>query len=147
MKATSPKRTPWPSSYEYAMANPCPTCKAEPGVECDAPRKRAEQERNGSDPLWRLHATRQARGRSHRAQDVAAAPFPEDRIPGQRYDSLGSAAPVVSHVDEQVQARIAAARVKREARRRQRAELDEARSYGLNNRHAAKMRRWQQEDA
>jgi hypothetical protein len=129
------------------MANPCPSCKAKPGVECDAPRKQAEQERTGDDPVCRLHATRQARGRSHRAQDVAAAPWVEDRIPGQRYDSLGPAAPVVSHVDEQVQARIAAARVKRESRRRQREELDEARAYGLNTRHAAKMRRWQQEDA
>lgn len=81
--------TPWPSSYRYAMANPCPTCKAEPGVECNAPIKQARQERTGEDPIGRLHATRQARGRSHRAQDVAAAPLVEDRIPYQRYDSLG----------------------------------------------------------
>jgi hypothetical protein len=82
-------RTPWPSSYRYAMANPCPTCKAEPGVECTAPRKQAKQERLSADPLWRLHKTRQRRGASHRAQDVACAPWVEDRIPGQRYDSLG----------------------------------------------------------
>ncbi|MFI1376888.1 hypothetical protein ACH4UY_33405 [Streptomyces longwoodensis] len=138
-------RTPWPSSYEYAMANACPSCKAQPGTECNAPRKQAEQEKAGTDPLWRLHATRQARGRSHRAQDVAAAPLMEDRIPGQRYDSLGTAAPVVSAVDQAVQARIAAARVKRESRRQQRAELDEARAYGVPARHAAKMRRWASE--
>ncbi|MET8449339.1 hypothetical protein [Streptomyces sp. NPDC005209] len=134
-------RTPWPSSYQYAMANPCPTCKAQPGVECDAPRKQAEQERLGSDPVDRLHATRQARGRSNRAQDVARAPWVEDRIPGQRYDSLGTAAPAVSHVDQQVQARIAAARYKRAQRRQQRAELDEARAYGLEARHSTKIRR------
>lgn len=139
-------RTPWPSSYQYAMANSCPTCKAAPGVECDAPRKRAEQERTGDDPICRLHATRQGRGRSHRAQDVAAAPWVEDRIPGQRYDSLGTAAPVVSHVENVVAARIAAARLKRSKRRQQRAELDEARQHGLEARHSTKIRRWQQED-
>ncbi|MGW9024782.1 zinc finger domain-containing protein [Streptomyces sp. NPDC055722] len=134
-------KTPWPSSYQYAMANPCPTCKAQPGVECDAPRKQAEQERLGSDPNDRLHATRQARGRTHRAQDVARAPWVEDRIPGQRYDSLGTAAPVVSAVDQAVQARIAAARYKRAQRSQQRAELDEARQHGLQARHAAKLKR------
>jgi hypothetical protein len=137
--------TPWPSSYQYAMANYCPTCKAEPGVECDAPRKKAEQERTGDDPIGRLHKTRQRRGASHRAQDVARAPWVEDRIPGQRYDSLGTAAPVVSHVDQQVQARIAAARAKRTGRQQQRSELNEARAYGLQARHAAKMRRWTKE--
>ena len=133
-------RTPWPSSYEYAMANSCPTCKAVPGVECTAPRKQANQERLNADPLWRLHKTRQRRGASHRAQDVARAPWVEDRIPGQRYDSLGTAAPV-SAVDQAVQARIAAARAKRAGRRQQRTELNEARSYGLQARHAAKLRR------
>lgn len=134
------KRTPWPSSYQYSMAQACPTCKAAPGVECEAPRKQAEQERLGSDPNDRLHATRQARGRSHRAQDVARAPWVEDRIPGQRYDSLGTAAPVVSHVEQQVQARIAAARARRDTRRQQRDELDEARLHGLRARHTAKLR-------
>lgn len=138
-------RTPWPSSYQYSLAQACPTCKAGPGVECDAPRKQTEQERRGSDPNDRLHATRQARGRSHRAQDVARAPWVEDRIPGQRYDSLGTAAPAVSAVDQAVAARIAAARVKRDNRRQQRAELDEARSYGLQARHAAKVARWADE--
>lgn len=139
-------RTPWPSSYQYAMANNCPTCKAEAGVECTAPRKQAKQERVGADPLWRLHKTRQRRGASHRAQDVARAPWVEDRIPGQRYDSLGTSAPVVSAVDQAVAARIVAARVKRDTRRQQRAELDENRTRGLEARHAAKMRRWSKEE-
>lgn len=139
------RKTPWPSSYQYSMAQACPTCKAAPQVECEAPRKQAEQQRRGSDPNDRLHATRQQRGRSHRGQDVSRAPLVEDRIPGQRYDSLGTAAPVVSHVDQQVQARIAAARLKRGTRRQQRAELEEAREYGLQARHATKMRRWAEE--
>lgn len=140
-------RTPWPSSYQYAMAHSCPTCKAAPGVECTAPIKQARQERTGEDPIGRLHATRQARGRSHRGQDVAAAPLVEDRIPGQRYDSLGPEVPVVSHVDQQVRARIAAAATRRAVRRQQRAEFAENRIYGLQARHAAKVARWTEEDA
>ncbi|MCG3039181.1 DUF6009 family protein [Streptomyces sp. S1A] len=42
--------------------------------------------------------------------------------------------------------RIEAARAKQERRRRQRAELAEAREYGLTARHAAKLRRWQRQD-
>jgi hypothetical protein len=53
---------------------------------------------------------------------------------------------MTSHVDAVVAARIAAARAKRQQRRQQRAELDEARGYGLQARHLAKMRRWQQDD-
>ncbi|CAM5254428.1 hypothetical protein [Streptomyces coeruleorubidus] len=53
---------------------------------------------------------------------------------------------MTSHVDEQIAARIAAARLKRSKRRQQRAELDEARAYGLHARHTAKMRRWAKED-
>lgn len=83
--------TPWPSSYRYAMAHPCPTCKAEAGIECEAPYKRAAVRREGlrGDPIGRLHSTRQARGRRRRERDIARAPMAEDRVPGQRYDSLG----------------------------------------------------------
>jgi hypothetical protein len=52
-----------------------------------------------------------------------------------------------SHVDEAVQARIAAAKAKRDRRRQQRAELEEARAYGLQARMTAKMRRWAEDDA
>lgn len=41
------------------------------------------------DPLHRLHATRQDAGSRHRARDIGKAPWPEDRVPGQRYDTLG----------------------------------------------------------
>ncbi len=51
-----------------------------------------------------------------------------------------------SHVDEQIQARIAAEAQKRARRRRQRAELDEARQYGLQARHTAKLARWQKDE-
>ncbi|WP_406255453.1 hypothetical protein [Streptomyces chartreusis] len=54
---------------------------------------------------------------------------------------------MTSHVETQIQARIAAARLKRARRRQQRAELDEARTPGLQARHAAKMRRWADEEA
>lgn len=53
---------------------------------------------------------------------------------------------MTSHVDAAVAARIAAAREKRQQRRQQRAELDEAREYGLEARHTAKMRRWAEDD-
>ena len=52
---------------------------------------------------------------------------------------------MTSHVEQAVAARIAAARQKRATRRLQRAELDEARQYGLQARHATKMRRQQRE--
>jgi hypothetical protein len=54
---------------------------------------------------------------------------------------------MTSHVDEAVQARIAAAKEKRAKRRQQRAELDEARAHGLQARMTAKMRRWAEDDA
>ncbi|MEV6662759.1 hypothetical protein [Streptomyces nigra] len=53
---------------------------------------------------------------------------------------------MTSHVDEQIAARIAAARLKRSKRRQQRAELDENRRHGLQARHTAKMRRWAAEE-
>ncbi|MFF7895966.1 hypothetical protein ACFZDI_29445 [Streptomyces sp. NPDC007907] len=53
---------------------------------------------------------------------------------------------MTSHADEQVRARIAAAKAKRSKRRQQREELDEARTHGLDARHTAKMRRWAAED-
>nr|WP_244211639.1 hypothetical protein [Streptomyces antibioticus] len=52
---------------------------------------------------------------------------------------------MTSHVDERIAARIATARQKRAQRRQQRAELDEARQYGLQARHTAKLARWQKE--
>lgn len=53
---------------------------------------------------------------------------------------------MTSHVEQQIQQRIAAASRKRAKRRQQRAELDEARGYGLEARHAAKVARWQQDE-
>lgn len=52
----------------------------------------------------------------------------------------------MNHVDEAIQARIAAARNKRQQQRQRRAELDANRQAGLQARHTAKLRRWQQED-
>lgn len=53
---------------------------------------------------------------------------------------------MTSYVEQQVQARIAAAKNKRQQRRQQRAELDAARIPGLAARHDAKMRRWATEE-
>lgn len=53
---------------------------------------------------------------------------------------------MTSHTDQAVQARIAAARLKRERSRRRRAELAEARAHGLQARHAAKVARWADEN-
>lgn len=49
--------------------------------------------------------------------------------------------PSTSHVEQQVQARIAAARVKVQAARQRRDELGAARRRGLAARHANKLRR------
>ncbi|MEU3363872.1 hypothetical protein [Streptomyces pseudogriseolus] len=54
---------------------------------------------------------------------------------------------MTTHVDEAVQARIAAAKAKRERRKQQREELDEARAHGLQARMTAKMRRWAVDDS
>lgn len=48
---------------------------------------------------------------------------------------------MTSHVEQQVQARIAAARQKAETDKRRRRELAEARQHGLAARHAEKLRR------
>lgn len=47
-----------------------------------------------------------------------------------------------SHVEQQIAERIEQARRKAEQKKRRRAELAEARQYGLQARHTAKMRRW-----
>jgi hypothetical protein len=51
-----------------------------------------------------------------------------------------------SHVEQQVQARIAAARVKVQAAQRQRDELGAARRRGLAARHANKLRQLAEQD-
>lgn len=93
----------FPPLHEYELAHRCATCGAQPGSACDAPRKRAGFERMGAireqlgqPPMERrltdfTHATRQDAGRRHYERDLAAAPWPEDREPGRRYDTLGQA--------------------------------------------------------
>ncbi|MFJ8822401.1 hypothetical protein ACIREE_11525 [Streptomyces sp. NPDC102467] len=53
---------------------------------------------------------------------------------------------MTSHVEQQIAARIAAAKSKRRQRREQRAEFVENRTHGLQARMAAKVRRWADED-
>lgn len=50
------------------------------------------------------------------------------------------------NTDDVIRERIEQARRKAEQKKRRRAELDEARTHGLQARHAAKMRRWARED-
>ncbi|MFD5111659.1 DUF6009 family protein [Streptomyces sp. NPDC058391] len=90
----------WPSLYEYALAHQCTTCGAEPGSDCNAPRKKARvaranqlMERFGQPPVEHnsvrlLHATRSDAGSRHRTRDIGNAPDKEDRVPGRRYDSV-----------------------------------------------------------
>lgn len=48
--------------YELALTVRCPTCRAEPGVSCDAPRKRRASVSGPDDAHRRPHVTRQDRG-------------------------------------------------------------------------------------
>jgi hypothetical protein len=90
-----------PPVHVYALAHRCSTCGAPPGQACDAPQKQAAidarnavREQVGqpaleTDPLHLMHARRIDAGSRHRDRDIEAAPWPEDRVPGRRYDTLG----------------------------------------------------------
>ncbi|MEV1054633.1 hypothetical protein [Streptomyces sp. NPDC049887] len=93
--------TAFPSLYKYAMAHECPSCKAPAGTVCNAPNKAKRAARvqglraelgldrvDEPDPITLLHKIRQAAGATHRRQDIGAAPWAGDRIPGERYDTL-----------------------------------------------------------
>lgn len=69
-------RDPLPHVDEYVLAARCPTCRAPSGQPCNAPR------RGG------FHAARQDKGAAHKRRDVGNAPWPEERVPGVRYDTL-----------------------------------------------------------
>lgn len=91
----------FPSVHEYALARRCSTCGAQPGQPCDAPRKQGAVEQRDrvraqvgaeplpTDPLHLMHAQRFDAGSRHYDRDVQKAPWPEDREPGRRYDTLG----------------------------------------------------------
>lgn len=97
---TPAKREAFPPFHAYALAHRCSTCGVEPGQPCNVPRKQAEidkmnhiraqlgQPPQEPNPLHLLHATRLDAGGRHRDRDIGAAPWPEDRIPGRRYDTL-----------------------------------------------------------
>lgn len=91
----------FPPLHVYALAHRCAQCGAEPGEPCEAPQKEAAVDaisdmraRTGQpqvewDPMPLIHARRQDAGRRHRERDEQNAPRPKDRVPGQRYDTLG----------------------------------------------------------
>jgi len=95
-----PQDPAFPPVYDYALARRCTQCGAQPGLPCNAPRKQDElAARNRAraqtgqpplelDPLAMLHVARVDAGNRHRARDIGAAPWPEDREPGRRYDTL-----------------------------------------------------------
>lgn len=87
---TSASGTPWPGMEEYALVYSCPVCKAEPGTICDAPRKqkRAPSTYSVNSGPRALHSSRISLGIARYNKDVGNAPWPEDREPGKRYDSL-----------------------------------------------------------
>lgn len=80
-------RTVWAgpvaTMQSYTLAHPCPTCHARPGQPCAAPRKA-----RAADPAHRYHLTRQSAGIRHYTRDVRRAPWPEQRVTGERWDSL-----------------------------------------------------------
>ncbi|MFD3728786.1 hypothetical protein [Streptomyces sp. NPDC058671] len=90
---------PFASLYDYALAHPCPTCKAAAGTPCDAPRKQTALQRvdktvrllgrepKSHDPLHLLHTRRQDAGARHLNRDIGNAPE-EDRVPGRSYSTL-----------------------------------------------------------
>jgi hypothetical protein len=73
--------TPWPTIEAYGLAHRCPTCQAAPGADCVMKRPK-----HGA----RMHTTREDRGAAHYYRDIGRAPWPEDRMPGRRYDTLDS---------------------------------------------------------
>jgi hypothetical protein len=95
----------FPRFDEYAWHLPCPECRAEPRQPCNAPRKQAQHDRinallarGGRGPVAPpkygfMHLQRSKAGVRHRARDIGAAPWPEERIPGARYDTVDRGAP------------------------------------------------------
>lgn len=93
------ERGVWPSTYDYAVAQPCPQCRADVNVPCDAPQKQAQRNKRGEqarrvgatpnrDPLLVMHTSRADRGVRQYEADLENAPWPEDRDPRTRYDTL-----------------------------------------------------------
>jgi hypothetical protein len=99
-EANMPEDTTLPPVHVYALAHRCSTCGAEPGQPCDAPRKEADhdslndiREQVGQPqvewhPSQLIHARRIDVGNRHRDRDELQAPWPKDREPGRRYDTL-----------------------------------------------------------
>lgn len=88
------------SLYACALAKKCLTCDAEPGADCNAPRKTARLKRIDEirqqlgrepaehDPCQRMHISRLTAGRRHYLRDLRRAPEVEERVPGQNYSTV-----------------------------------------------------------
>lgn len=78
-----------PPMHDYVMSHRCPTCKAEPWTDCDAPKKNLEADRlQVIEPSDRQHVRRQDAGSRHYRRDFGKAPWPEDRVPGVDYSTV-----------------------------------------------------------
>jgi hypothetical protein len=95
-----PPLAPFPETFAYVMAHACSRCGAQPDEVCNAPRKLAHlvginrlRARFDLEPaehhlLSLFHAPRVDVGQRHKGKDIGTAPWPEERIPGLRYDTL-----------------------------------------------------------
>lgn len=77
---------PLPAPDTYAWHHLCPQCDAAPGEPCRAPRGQAGPCR--PEPYGFMHGRRSDAGYRHYQRDHGAAPWPEERRPRVRYDSL-----------------------------------------------------------
>ncbi|MEU9233511.1 hypothetical protein [Streptomyces subrutilus] len=99
-----------PDFSEYAWHLPCPQCDAEARQPCHAPRKQGRHDRvnrllvqGGYDEVAApeygfMHNQRAQAGARHRSRDIGAAPWPEDRVPGTRYDTIDRGGPRVGSI-------------------------------------------------
>jgi hypothetical protein len=88
-----------PPLRAYALAVICPKCQAGPGADCN-PGRRAEVERRNRrirsvdrtpPPLDRTqiqHRQRVNAAIRQKMGDIGRAPWPEERVPGERYDTI-----------------------------------------------------------
>lgn len=81
-----PEQPAFPPVHVYALAHRCPTCGAEPGAPCEAPRKEADHDSRADirartrkpqiqwHPSQLIHARRMDAGRRHFERDELKAP-------------------------------------------------------------------------
>lgn len=81
------------SGLDYALDDPCPTCGVAAGSECNTKLRGAQNVGPGvvgvaSDRYAWQHPLRRKIADAHYLDDVAKAPHPGGRRPGQKYNTL-----------------------------------------------------------